>query len=573
MENEESERRIRDENREQNARKKRQSDSGVKMKERNEKRKRREDPLISGCIRFYTKSEDAKTGLLNKMDRVKLCISEKVSGTTNKDLLDAVFDFYLESHGIDVGNEENDIPFHSYLPCEKESADEDIYLTTYSAIRNMAAGIQQHSQTCSYPMDVKLVKKFGHVGKVTFVCRENHTVTADTSSHLPGGTFLANMRMIHGVNCSGLRFSQYKRFCDASGIGLCTENSFENHYDTYCDKTEKLAMDSVQEAINDEIAYGILQSEENGEEFQGINILTDARHGWRRNAAQSDIVALGQSLHRVVGLVTITRADEPVSQRHEMVGVKKLYEHFDASDVSINIHGHDRNASVNKYLATERQSVVNANDTWHATKGISREMKKITTGSKKMMGVTWHPDLTDKAASIKTHAYYAMKNCNGSEKRLREMLDNIVEHYKNVHDNCLPESRCRQDENYEPSKYILVDTDAITILTREIKNLQIYKTPSDYVHCVDTHYVESFNNAVLLYQDKRIKFGDKEYKRRTNLATLDWNENVDREYTSISYYEDARRPRCRSGNKNLKPKTNHFCTSIWKLVLDSIYSS
>ena len=85
------------------------------------------------------------------------------------------------------------------------------------------------------------------------------------------------------------------------------------------------------------------------------------------------------------------------------------------------------------------------------------------------MGATWHPDLADKAASIKTHANYAMKNCNGSNVRLREILDNTVEHYKNVHTNCLPESRCRSDANYEPSKYILSDSDAIAILSREIK--------------------------------------------------------------------------------------------------------
>ena len=74
-------------------------------------------------------------------------------------------------------------------------------------------------------------------------------------------------------------------------------------------------------------------------------------------------------------------------------------------------------------------------------------------------------------------------------------------------------------------------------------------------------------------KDKRIKFGDKEYKRCTNLAVLDWNENVDRNFTSITYYEDARRPRCRSGSKHLKPKTYTFFSTIWKEFLDSIYSN
>lgn len=56
----ESTKRIRDEKREQHGRKKRRSDCGEKMKARNEKHKLQEKPLVTGCIRFYVKSEDDK---------------------------------------------------------------------------------------------------------------------------------------------------------------------------------------------------------------------------------------------------------------------------------------------------------------------------------------------------------------------------------------------------------------------------------------------------------------------------------------------------------------------------------
>ena len=52
------------------------------------------------------------------------------------------------------------------------------------------------------------------------------------------------------------------------------------------------------------------------------------------------------------------------------------------------------------------------------------------------------------------------------------------------------------------------------------------------------------------------------------MAVLDWNENDDRDYTSISNYEDARRPRCRSGHKNLVPKTNKFSKKLWDKVVN-----
>ena len=62
----------------------------------------------------------------------------------------------------------------------------------------------------------------------------------------------------------------------------------------------------------------------------------------------------------------MTKDNDFVSQQHELYDVKKLYEDFEDYGLTINIHGHDRNASVNKYLQTSRPNVEHANDTWHA---------------------------------------------------------------------------------------------------------------------------------------------------------------------------------------------------------------
>ncbi|CAH1276885.1 Hypp9414 [Branchiostoma lanceolatum] len=42
----------------------------------------------------------------------------------------------------------------------------------------------------------------------------------------------------------------------------------------------------------------------------------------------------------------------------------------------------------------------------------------------------------------------------------------------------------------------------------------------------DTHYVESFNNALLIYHDKRICFGKESYLLRINLTVLDWIDAI-----------------------------------------------
>ena len=377
--------------------------------------------------------------------------------------------------------------------------------------------------------------------------------------------------MMHALYTSGLRYSQYERFCDGSMFGKCPEAVFTQTHDMYCDTTEELTKASVTEARQEEEVLSIQEAEENDTQYEGINILTDARHSTQRNARQSDIIALGNKTHRVVGAVTVTKDDDSVSQRHELYGVKKLYEDFEDYSLAINIHGHDRNASVNKYLRTSRPNVENANDTWHAAKGVSKQLKVITHGTMKQHGITWHAELKDKAASIKTHVYYSMKTCHGSADVLRKNLDNIVEHYKNNHNNCNLESRCRRDQDYVPTKDTLKDSAAIQILVRAIHSLQVYKTPLDFVHCIDTHYVESYNNACLIYHDKRISFGKKEYKRRSNMAILNWNENIDRDFSSVSLVEDVRNPRRQTGKKVLKPKTNNFVTLLWNKVMDVLY--
>ena len=83
-----------------------------------------------------------------------------------------------------------------------------------------------------------------------------------------------------------------------------------------------------------------------------------------------------------------------------------------------------------------------------------------------------------------------------------------------------------------PSKVVIQSKTAEKLLTSAIMQTIVYKNAEDYVHCMDT-YVESFNNVLNVYHDKRIAFGNEHYKMRTNLAILHWNKNADQEFTSV----------------------------------------
>lgn len=153
------------------------------------------------------------------------------------------------------------------------------------------------------------------------------------------------------------------------------------------------------------------------------------------------------------------------------------------------------------------------------------------------------------------------------------MLVNAVEHYQNRHNKCPATARCKQDENYEPSKEIITDPVAVRLFTEAIMGTPVYKSPADFCLAMDTHYVESFNNVLNVFHDKRIVFGKRQYHLRTNLAICHWNENVNRPFTSMSCQEDAEAHRRKMGKKVLKPRTFQYRVNIWNRLMDLVFSS
>ncbi|CAC5417909.1 unnamed protein product [Mytilus coruscus] len=102
-------------------------------------------------------------------------------------------------------------------------------------------------------------------------------------------------------------------------------------------------------------------------------------------------------------------------------------------------------------------------------------------------------------------------------------------------------------------------------LEKAIKSLYMYKHPQKYIHCLNTHYIESFHNTLLLYVDKRIHYGEKTYEIRTGLGILDWNEHVDRPVSSEKVFRRVTLTRNRAPERVLKPKTYSFVLTLWDI--------
>jgi hypothetical protein len=192
------------------------------------------------------------------------------------------------------------------------------------------------------------------------------------------------------------------------------------------------------------------------EDLGTINIMPDARHGWRKNAKDTNVVAIGEMSHKVLSCQHVTKADDMISQRHERIGTENIYKDLKNQEVSIGVHAHDRNLFINKFIREECESE-SQNDTWHAVKSIKPALKKISSGPLYLTGKTWSSQLDDKVEPISTHFHWAIRNCEENPEKLTFLLLNIVEHYKNNHQSCHESSRSKKDSNYEISRKVITD--------------------------------------------------------------------------------------------------------------------
>ena len=83
-----------------------------------------------------------------------------------------------------------------------------------------------------------------------------------------------------------------------------------------------------------------------------VDIMTDARHGRRKNAKDTNVVCSGQTTHNVLKDIHLTKDGDQCTQRHELLGTKRLYEYFDSrlpfisGPMNVRAHSHDKNSSV-----------------------------------------------------------------------------------------------------------------------------------------------------------------------------------------------------------------------------------
>ena len=149
----------------------------------------------------------------------------------------------------------------------------------------------------------------GHIAMVTLQCDKGHNLPWPNSPYM-GTKHIANSRIAHGYFISGILPNQYRRVVEDAGIRKLSDAYLSEFFDDYKESVETLADELCKDVLYEEIVSYL--------EMDGINILTDARHGMRRNSMYTDIVCIGAKSHRLLRFETLTRSDEPCAQKQEL---------------------------------------------------------------------------------------------------------------------------------------------------------------------------------------------------------------------------------------------------------------
>ncbi|XP_068684450.1 uncharacterized protein [Montipora foliosa] len=435
-------------------------------------------------------------------------------------------------HTFNVSSSSATVPSQKFQISTLATWDDPIYLASEGALRSLFSFFTSKlSAKCCFcgklfDIDTLSFTRQGHEVSVNMSCLCGGSIKW-LSSPIMGGTipkYYVNMRMIHGVLSCGLTETQYSGVCQAANIGSEGDKTF----DTVLKKLQYMA---VVKEVCSESMLGAQEEAKNrpGYHANGECVITDARHDSSRSAAHTTVSALSFSTKKVVGVLNWSRASDVAAVSREVPMTKELVT-----------------------LLIETQGA----------KSVTKALKKVASGPLRDQGTKWFSELSDKVKSTRTHIYFCMKNSSGNEDDFRETLLTVVDHYQDNHNKCSEGSRCKS-EGYIMSKKLLTESRAIAAYKKAIMGTSIYRHATDYMRCRETFWIETLHTVMLIYVPKRIHFGDNTYNMRVELAVLDWNENVNREVSSLQMYQHARHPNRLAETRVLVEKTFNFREVIW----------
>ena len=248
---------------------------------------------------FLVKMQSVRNHLYSRSDRP----------VNNNEVLSEALDFWILKHT--QSREDTAAPV-SFAEASIEENKQKVFITAETSVQTIVDIVQNHAHNCTSGLKLEKLVYRGHVALVTLnCCNQNnpHILKWSSSPYLPNKQYLVNHRVIHGFTCNGMLPIHYKRFCNGVKIGFISQSKRKKIKTHYHSHVTNVFNESIEQALHEEIG--------SYEDVDGIDIMTDARHGWRKNAKDTSVVAIGEKCHKVLQCVHITKQDDIVSQRHK----------------------------------------------------------------------------------------------------------------------------------------------------------------------------------------------------------------------------------------------------------------
>ncbi|XP_070543902.1 uncharacterized protein [Ptychodera flava] len=167
-------------------------------------------------------------------------------------------------------------------------------------------------------------------------------------------------------------------------------------------------------------------------------------------------------------------------------------------------------------------------DIWHGGKNIH---KKILEASKQRAC----KDLLPWANALRNHFWYAAKECNGSERKMKAIWFGILHHVVDEHEWILNHDgtygKCGHGplSDGERIPWLIKGSPSHVALRKIVEDKRLMKNIPYYVNFRHTGFLESFHSHLLMYAPKRLSYSFVGYKARTVLAAIDFNKHANRQ--------------------------------------------
>eukprot|EP00057_Strongylocentrotus_purpuratus_P007988 XP_011662462.1 PREDICTED: uncharacterized protein LOC105437502 [Strongylocentrotus purpuratus] len=232
----------------------------------------------------------------------------------------------------------------------------------------------------------------------------------------------------------------------------------------------------------------------------------------------------------VMSLVQVTEATSSVAM--EKLGFKRALDELLQAGCSVATVATDRHTGIRKLVREEYARIDHQFDIWHMTKSV---VKKLTAKSKQKENEGLGPWIR----AVTNHLWWAATNCKGDEELLVEMWQSITHHVCNVHtwnsgDKYHECAHAPIDLTKERKiKWLTPDSLAHVALQEVLFDKNLVKDIKRLTKACRTGELESFHSMLLKYAPKRQEFDYPVMLARLQLAVLDHNNNVGRDYAMV----------------------------------------